>query len=394
MLLYILIFVFLASLAFYYDLLAKQGGERAWYLASYVVLVLLAGLRYRVGGDTIIYMDIFDDYSTLSELKRFDFAAAEFNPMWYVLNAPFRSLGSYPLFQFVEAILVNAAFFRFFRRHTDYYFTAILLYYIGFYFYFNMEIQREVLCTSLMLVAYPLLEKRQYLGWYLVCAFALTIHYSALMMLVLPLMKLFKRESGWLCLVASVVVIVLLGAIDIVSVFLSLAFDERTATVMRSYLAKGQSNIVGCIILYLQAVPFIVLMFVRRKYKFTNDAFMGCMLMLFSVTQTVGMFINGFNRFSNYLIPFGIIYIVNTFFLNFSRIRLHQVASTLVGGALCVYFFNLSYYYLKNKSDDLAGMHVWNRYVPYSSILAPQMDARRERLILNERSEELLLDQR
>ncbi|MBR5963345.1 MAG: EpsG family protein [Bacteroidaceae bacterium] len=393
MLIYLVVLVVLLFLVLRYDLLAKTGGEKAWYYASLLMLILLAGFRYRVGGDTIIYMDLFDDNPTIKDLKTFDFGKAEFNPMWYVYNAPFRTLNSYFLLQMVQAVIVNCSFFHFFRKYTKYYFTAIFIYYIGYYFYFNMEIQREVLCTCLMLGAYPLIEKKKYLPYYLICAFAMTIHFSALMMMVLPLMKLVKRESYGLCLIVSGVIIVLMGVIDVVSFFLSLAFDERTAAVIRSYLAKGQANMTGCVVLYLIAVPFILLMFIRKRYKFTNDEFMGRMLMLLCVTQTVGMFVNGFNRFSNYLMPFGIIYIINTFYLNFNRVRLSQWASVLMSGALFVYFLNLGYYYVKDKSDDLAGMRVYNRYVPYSSIFNPKMDKNRERLILNERSGELMLDQ-
>lgn len=393
MALYLIVFLLLCIPVLRYDLLAKEGGEGLWYYFSLLILIAIAGFRYRVGGDTIVYMELFEDYPTLSELRTFDFNEAKFSPMWYIYNAPFRSIGSFTLYQIVQAIIVNCCFFRFFRRYSKYYFSLILLYFVGYFFYFNMEIQREVLCICLLLDAYPLLEKRRYLPYYLICALAFSFHFSAVVMMVIPLMKLVKKESWLLCLIISAAIFILLGAVDIVSIVLSVAFDDRMAVVVRNYLARGQANLNGGILLYLIAVPFMMLMYLRQQKKIINDEFMGRMLILVCVFQTIGIFINSVNRFSNYLMPFGMVYILNTFYLNYSKIRYSQWSTLLMTGIFVIYFFNLSYFYIKDKSEDLDGMKVINRYVPYYSIFNPQEDSKRERLIVNERTTVTPIDQ-
>ena len=137
---YILVFILLLIPVVKYDLMAKSGGEGGWYYFNLVVLILLAGLRYRVGGDTLMYMSMYDEIPALSELKYFDFEEALYNPLWYVYNSIFRSIGDdFVYFQIGQAVFVNSVFFWFFRKYSpQYYFSAILLYYIGYYCYFNM----------------------------------------------------------------------------------------------------------------------------------------------------------------------------------------------------------------------------------------------------------------
>ena len=99
---YLLVFILLAIPVVKYDLFAKTGGENKWYYACLVALILLAGLRYRVGSDTLMYMSVFDDCPKLDELKYFDFAEAKYNPLWYVINAISRSIhDSFTCFQVI-----------------------------------------------------------------------------------------------------------------------------------------------------------------------------------------------------------------------------------------------------------------------------------------------------
>ena len=89
---YLLVFILLLIPVVKYDWMAKTGGENTWFYFNLVVLILLAGLRYRVGGDTLMYMSVFDECPTLDELKYFDFDTAQYNPLWYIFNAISKSV--------------------------------------------------------------------------------------------------------------------------------------------------------------------------------------------------------------------------------------------------------------------------------------------------------------
>ena len=205
---YFIALLILVIPVFRFDLMKIEGNRKLWLVLEYIILVAIAAFRYRVGGDTLIYMDLFEDYPTIGELTTFDYESAVYNPMWYVYNSVFKTFGdSFALFQLVHAIIVNTVFLKFFKRYTDFYFSAILIYYIGYYFYFNMEVLREVLCVSIMLWAFPYLQEKKFIRYYLFCFLALSIHMSAALMFLLPLMLLFKKDSFWFSLFVIVAIV-------------------------------------------------------------------------------------------------------------------------------------------------------------------------------------------
>lgn len=384
---YIIVLIILLVPFFKYDIFAKKGSEGIWYYVCLISLILLAALRYRVGGDTIIYMDVFEYYPKLSELSTFNFEEAEFNPVWYIYNAIFKSLGdSFFLFQLSQAIIVNTVFFRFFYKYTDYFFTALIIYYVGFFAYFNFEIQREILCISIFLISFPYLEKGKYLQYYLLTLFAVSIHFSALIMVIIPIFTIFKRDRFWISLFFIITVILAFTLFDIISFFLSLIFDSD-ADKVKNYLMREAPNINGIIVQSLIMLPILIIFFLRHQYKITNDAGMGAVLLFFIIIQTSSLFVPAVPRLANYLFPIGIVFIINTIMNNHSKIRLSQVASILTFCVLFIYFFNFGFYYMKSKSKVYAGAHEYNLFIPYVSVFNPHTVYERERRMINERSE-------
>ena len=390
MLIYLVIFLFLLIPVIRFDLMRIEGNKNLWFYSSLVLLIMLAGLRYRVGGDTLIYIRLFEGYPALRELSTFDYSGAQFNPLWYIFNAPFVTMKSFTTFQLAHALVVNSVFFWFFRRYVPTaYFTAILVYYFGYFCYFNMEVLRETLCICVLLLAYPCLEKKNFILYYILCVFALYIHMSAIVMMVIPLTLLFKRDHLWLCLLAMVAVILAFTVFDIVTYVLGFAFEEQVASKINSYLRREEPNIFGILRQLLIIVPFLLFIFIRKKNQYDNDKTIGAMLVLIAVFQTAGVFIGDLVRFSNYLLPFGIVFIVNTFFVNYWDVMKKFYTKIVVMGALFVYLFNLSFYYVMNRSEDYPGGRNYHIFVPYYSVFNPQVDERRETLVTNLRSGEV-----
>ena len=114
---YILVFILLLIPVVKYDLMAKSGGEGGWFFFNLVVLILLAGLRYRVGGDTLMYMSMYAEWPAIDELKYFDFEDALYNPLWYVYTSIAKSLSDeFWVLQIIQSVIVNCIFFHFFRK--------------------------------------------------------------------------------------------------------------------------------------------------------------------------------------------------------------------------------------------------------------------------------------
>ena len=392
MLIYVVIFFFLLIPVIRFDLMKIEGNKNLWFYSSLIVLILFVGLRYRVGGDTLVYMRLFDKYPSLGELSTFDFQTADYNPLWYIFNAPFVTLKSFTMFQIAHAIVVNSIFFWFFRRYVPTaYFSAILVYYFGYFPYFNMEILREVLCICVLLIAYPYLEKKKFVPYYMLCVVALFIHMSAVVMLVIPLTLIFKRDYIWVSIFVMCALICLLSVFDIVSFLLGLAFDGTIAEKINSYLHRDAPNIFGIIVQFLTMFPILLVTIVRNRNHYDNDKTMGAMLLMLVAIQTLSLYVAAVVRFSNYLVPFSIVFIVNTFYLHYWDLKRHFKTQIIMWCALFVYVFSLSYYYLKNRRDDYPGGRHYHIYVPYHSVFDPVEDERREILIKNMRAGEIMM---
>lgn len=392
MIFYLTIFLIILIPVIRFDLMKLNGNQTLWSGIIWVLLVLLAGLRYRVGGDTLAYMNFFKDYPTLKELSTFDFVKAQYNPMWYVYNAFFKTYGdNFTAFQIVHAIIVNTSFFVFFRRYVPQgFFTALLTYYFGYYFYFNFEILREILCISILLWAFPFLERKNLIVYYLLSLLAFSFHMSAVIMFFLPLILLIKRDNLWLSIILMLAVIVLLSVVDIISIILDIAFEGSLASSINSYMKNEAPNFIGAMVIILIAIPFLIMMFVRQHYSYHNDPLIGAILIPVILIQTAGMFIPMFSRFSNYFMPFGIVFMVNTFYKNYWDMIRHHGAIFLTATALFIYCFNLSYYYLKSNAKNLPGTHQYDIYLPYHSVFDPVEDKDHEQLIKNIRSDKWL----
>lgn len=389
MIIYLAIFLLFLIPVIRFDLMKMEGNKALWCGLEWIVLVLVAGLRYRVGGDTIVYMRLFEDYPTIGELSDFDFAKAKFFPGWYVFNSLFKTFGnSFTLFQISEAIIIQTCFFRFFRRYSpNGFFTCTLIFYFGYFCYFNMEVMREALCICIFLEAYPFLERRRFIPYFLLCSLALTIHLSAFIMFLLPLFTLFKKDRFWIWLALVLTIIFLLQVIDIATILLQIAFSDSIAALARGYMAKmADRTLNGIIIEVLTIVPFFIIVALRKHHGYTQNQEFGALLTLFVMAQTAGITIPGVNRFSNYVLPLGVVFIVNTFYENYWQIRSRVFSTLAIFATISIYCFNLSFFYLRSQHESLRGTHSWNRYVPYYSVVNPRMDTVRETMMANERA--------
>lgn len=368
--------------------MAKVGGEKGWYCFNLLVLVLLAGLRYRVGSDTLMYMSMFDDCPKLDELRYFDFSTAKYNPLWYILNAISRSLyDNFTLFQIIHAVIINSVFFWFFRKYCPlYYFSAILLYYIGYFCYFNMEVMRESLCISVLMLSTPFLLKRKWIAYYLMCFVGLLFHYSAIVMFGFPFLLFFKKPSWKLQILIFVSVLLVMRVINLPVLLLDLlGFNEQLTLLLKNYL-ENQRNIMGIIAELIKYTPvFIFICFherIRLVYKYDFTSIIMGVIIFYALSMSIG----AFSRFINYFVPFTIIYAINSIYALFSiKFKDMQVTGISVLCGFTLLCVNLLSFYFNDVSETYPNTRSYVRYVPYHSVLKPQIDEHRERFVENDR---------
>ena len=390
---YLLVFILLLIPVVKYDWMAKTGGENKWYYLNLVVLILLAGLRYRLGGDTLMYMLMYNEWPSIDELKYFDFEEAQYNPLWYIYASISKSLSDeFWILQIIQSVIVNSVFFWFFRKYSpQYYFSAILLYYIVYFCYFNMEIMREALCISILLLITKFLIERKWLFYYLGCFVAICFHFSAVIMLLFPLCILLFRKTSFVLQVAILVtVLVLTTIINIPVLILQLLSVNEAITVLAEKYLDDQRSLMGMFFQLMQYLPLLGIMFVRNRYKeiYTHLFVDFSFIIAFAVVPyALSMSYEGFSRLINYFVPYILVYMVHGVYYFISKLKLknHQLSFMLVFASLFLLFFNYSYYYLKDTSKVYPNTRFGIRYYPYYSILDPVIDEDRENYIENDR---------
>ena len=387
---YIAVFILLLIPVIKYDILAETGGEKIWIAVNFAALVLLAGLRYRVGGDTLMYMALFDECPHLDELRYFDFENATYNPAWYVLNALCKSVSdSFAFFQIVHAVFVNSVFFWFFRKYCPmYYFSVIALYYFSYFGYFNMEILRESICVCFFILATDSLLSRHWLRYSLFCIMALLFHYSAAILFLLPFVYLFKRNLTVWAVFFFALTFVAMVLIDIPAIVMGFFHTDSNQLyfLIEKYL-DDQLNMFGMIDVFIKFLPLILILFLYEKnsikleYNFL-PLVLACAA-IYGASMKLGICI----RFYNYLIPYMLILIVNAFYRILSNLnfRAFQVSYGILGISLFFLLFNYTYYYVRDMSDVYPNTKFVQIFYPYHSVLNPVRDDHRENFLENYR---------
>jgi len=242
-----------------------------------------------------------------------------------------------------------------------------------------MEIMRQSIAVCIFLLAYPYMQKKQWLKFYLCFVVAFLFHTSALILCFFPLMRNVKlRPATVLILVLTFLVITFIPGQfkEILSFFV---FNERLSRHFNRYSTIA-ANING-LILTLSTVlflPAILLYWANKRYKeklmFTEFYFA-----YFFLAIIVSAYV-GFARFITYLNPFMIIYFATLLNRIYRDKYFHLVKRLAIAGLTLICFIPKIVYYLGDTSKIVAGTRQYNLWYPYSSILDKENFDKREGL--------------
>ena len=189
---YFVILALLVVLSWQYDILGKTEKKEFWYRLLLIIFILVAGLRYRLGGDTINYIKYFY-YETpyLWKLSTEDFFAME--PLFLLLNSVVKSLGlKFYVVQLIQTLIVNSLVFAYVKKHSLYPFTCIFFYSIYMYFFYNFEELRASISVAICLFANDYLLDKKWLKGFMLYILGTMFHYSTVLLFVTPFFLFLK----------------------------------------------------------------------------------------------------------------------------------------------------------------------------------------------------------
>ena len=369
---YFLIFVFLLLLVLNFDLSRSKSNGNFWYRVAGLTLILVSGLRYKVGGDTLAYFDFFDSYPLITELKGYDFLNSRWDPMWVVISSISKSIfNDFTFFQLIHSIFINVVIFRFIKQNTQFKFTAVLVYYLFFYLYFNTEIMRESLAVSMFLLAYPYFKQKQWLKYYCLAIIAFLFHSSAIVTLLFPVFRYIAFSKKSVIILLGVFVLLNMATYIIPSALNFLLVSDRLSERFEIYseLKVEWRGMLQIFMLY-GLFPFMVLYFNKRILK-RPEMFKEMYFLYFSII-TVVIVVSGFARIINYLAPFMLVIYADVIMISVRKKVFMEQTNFVVMLIFIITFIPKINYYRLDMSRFYPGTVKFNMYYPYSSALFPQ----------------------
>ena len=185
---YLFVLSLLLCLSLRYDINGKRKYRNHWYFIMLVFFSLIAGLRWRVGVDTIGYLYSF--HHVIPSIDKFslkDFYVGR-DPLWVLINSIVLTLGGkFYIVQIIQAVVVNTLIFVFIKRHSQYIFTCLLFYAIFAYINLMMEVMRASFSIAICLLAYDYILEKKWIKGYFLLSIALFFHAQTLVFFILPI---------------------------------------------------------------------------------------------------------------------------------------------------------------------------------------------------------------
>lgn len=397
---YCTIIFLLVLLAYHYDYQNHIRYRSEWFIVLMIIFILVAGLRYRLGIDSTRYEYYFTSLPSLGELSTFDYDSVRYGVGYLFLNAIARSLSdNFVIMQCLHAIFINSIIFWFIYRNTRHIFTALLLYAFLYYFTYNFEILRESCAAVIFLYSWQYFKNEIWGKYYICCIIAILFHPSAIFLLILPVFYLPAFRSffrmGWTFGISC-------GCVFIIAAYLSVRFfdylqlitiasvDDYAASYADSTLGGEKSlNIkgIGVFIIKIIIYPLVTMICLKGSKYFRSNIDIPSnitekleyLLCWYVYIAIISNFIQIFYRFNNYLTPFWTLALADVLFsvlkVSKRKLRLSFGIWTLL--ILPYLSLNIYGYFLE---DGKSGIKLYKRYYPYSSVLNPVKDEKREQL--------------
>lgn len=381
MLPYVLFILLTFGLSVLYDGQAEYTStKKVWYIIVGIYLILLAGFRNGVGGDTQLYMSAFDDvpstWEDLSEFINDELVESSYMPGWSILVFLCkRWFDSFYAVQLAQALIVNIGILYLFRQYTTHIFLCTLLYGVSYVFFlFNMEVMREAIAVVLCGIGMHSYLRGNKWKFYLLVAISILFHISALVVLLFPFVR-FKQINIKTMVLAFVAALSLFLLSDVVVNYLpSMLGTAANRTIEKIFLySEITLNLFGFLenaIRYLvinAGIVFFAQWSIGEDEQRQKD-YTKYMSFYLIITVLICGFI-GFTRFRNYTLIFFLIMLTEFIYHYKSQLNTNAIIKLIV---LAGFVFYTGQYYMTYYPGSHG--YKYEFYYPYTSILDENVD--------------------
>lgn len=378
---YIFIIIILVLLSIHYDIHGNTKGKKFCIRLVLFVFIMMAGLRYRIGIDTIRYIGKFYNvYPYLWELSWDDFSIGS-DPLFMLLNSIVKSIGCrFYVVQILHALFVNLLIFNYVRKHSKYIFTFLLFYFVIFYYGYNADVMRASMSIVVCLYANDFILQKNYVKGFLLYLIGCLFHISTVLLLVTPL--LFKLKLNYLSLCIGAFIFVLSGFVqdfltDNIALLLNIdiVYGKLDGYIEQEENLNDKLNILGYIFKIIPCIyPVLYLLWLKYKRKESG-------LLCFEPIVTVGVLfaiatlrVPLLYRYVDfYLVYF---YIIDAH-LFVEMVKSYSREINIISIVRPVVIFVPLFFVTYKSWKDL---YLYDVVLPYSSVIERSVDEERERV--------------
>lgn len=381
---YLLLLLFIVIGIYHFDFKNNKYLKKEYFLFISLLLILISGLSYRLGGDVIVYMREYELYSgNFSDLFNLQYLRSygSYMPGWVFINTLFQCLGlKFWTFKLCHAFFINIVLLFIVKKYSKYTFLGVLLYLLLLYYDLNFEVLRESISVSFFLMGIPYLLQRKYMKFYIFCLCAILFHISASFLVFFPLVLLIPINLFSVVFFMFVAFFALLldktvssAIVDSVS---SIPFFYEKANSYFSNERYGTSIVsISRLINILFNVVF-TLFVLYRLYKKNIVHGIIKLVLAYICIYTLTLIIPIFYRLNNYCIIFFVCYL--TFLPVYFKLEFKRSLSNLICSIFFVLFISFKLYSYSLPIGDTT-FRSYIRFYPYSSIFEKSLDLEREK---------------
>lgn len=200
--------------------------SRDWaYCALLAILILFSGLRTSYN-DTGTYLS---GYANATGLRHFLENSSNLNPfrnpLFYAYQSLLRStLDNAQFLIFSTSLFSQICFLRFFKRYSTNFTLSVFIYITLGTFCFTMAAIKQVVAMAVLTLAFPFLEQRKYIRYFLLVYVAMLFHTYALTFVFLPLFT-DRPWKPFTYIFIALTFVILLNFQDAISAFMDQAND-------------------------------------------------------------------------------------------------------------------------------------------------------------------------
>lgn len=324
-----MLFIFFISVvAFYFSILDSKGKSDNGLKYAFIILGIVAAIRYNYGGDYMSYMEEFKkvgDYS-FSEIiflqEKLQFVDAAFKDIGAaLLYRLFKPLG-FLTFSAVISICETLIYYQFIRENVERknYWLAVYVFLFQFdHYVLPMSMIRQGLTIALFVWSWHFLKEKKIIVPILIAIVSVTIHKSAVITFPFVLLRLLPMRNGKVVAIvlASVLMFCFLSSGFVGNLYNSVIDNEFMEIYAKSY-EDDAIVALGVIRKILVFIPFIVaLIFLLKVQNEENTIYLVVLSAIGTLIVPFTFVVMMISRLSYYFN----IFMVATIPLTFSALR-------------------------------------------------------------------------